>query len=160
MVKKRPKLSAAGAAKVSGPIQKRPRKLVGLGLHQDDHPLWRLAFVDLAHARWGWDNTSRDELVKILGFLKETERLTWRQIDDLKTGGHGRRGALHKFIPMENLCPDAQDALRDLELDDASDDWYRFRLGGLVRLWGVREGQFFFPVWWDPRHEVCPSADR
>jgi len=22
------------------------------------------------------------------------------------------------------------------------------------------EDGIFYPVWWDPRHEVCPSADR
>ncbi len=52
--------------------------------------------------------------------------------------------------------------IADLKLDDYDGNWFRFRLGNMERLWGVVEEEdgVFYPVWWDPRHEVCPSEDR
>jgi hypothetical protein len=159
MSKKRPKVSPA-TAKVVQAVAKKPKKISGLGVHGDDHPRWRLALVDLDHDRWSFGDADGADLQKILTFLREMEKLTWRQIWDLKTGGGRRRGALHKFIPMDGLCKEAQSSLLKLGLDDASDNWFRFRLGGRLRLWGVLDGQIFYPVWWDSRHEVCPGADR
>jgi|GEM_PF-1829434 len=160
MGNKKPRARPSAVAKVKAPVAKRPRKVAGLGVHGADHPLWRLSLVDHGHPRWGWGGASAEELLAVLAFLKEMEKLTWTEIWDLKTGSHRRRGALHKFIPIDDLCSDAQDGLLTLGLDDASDVWFRFRLGGTRRLWGVVEGNVFFPVWWDPRHEVCPGADR
>jgi hypothetical protein len=100
--------------------------------------------------------------VKIITFLTEMERLTWKQIREQMTGGERRRGAKHKSIPVDSLCSEAQARLRDLQLDD-SDELFRFRLGNMERLWGVLtpdNPRVFYPIWWDPDHKVCPSADR
>lgn len=45
--------------------------------------------------------------------------------------------------------------LQALRLDDF-DELFRFRLGNLPRLWGILDGDIFYPVWWDPDHEVYP----
>ena len=155
--KRQPKTSPVAALAVKG-VAKRPKKLAGLGVHGDDHPLWKFGLMDVEHARWGWGRATGLELGAILRFARDMEKLTWREIWDMKTGGERRRGALHKFIPVDSLCSEAQDGLLELGLDDASDVWFRFRLSGTRRLWGIVDGSIFFPVWWDPRHEVCPSA--
>jgi hypothetical protein len=100
------------------------------------------------------------EVVMVLKFLSEMEQLTWGEIWQQQAGGERRRGQKHKYIPMDHLCPEAQRSLGELELDDASDDWFRFRVSGARRLWGITEGHVFYPVWWDPRHEVCPNRDQ
>jgi hypothetical protein len=95
----------------------------------------------------------------ITAFLIQMEDLTWRQIWDQTTGG-GRRGAKHKFIPIASCTAEAQNRLGALGLEEHSDNWFRFRLGGERRLWGVLLEGHFFIVWWDANHEVCPGRDR
>lgn len=152
------KLPALAAKAVD--VRKAPRKLKGLGRHGDEHPVWRISLADFEHQRWGWQNAQPLEVGTVLRFLREMERLKWREIRAQLTGGDRRRGPKHKFIPMSSLCTEAQNALTDLKLDDANDVWFRFRLGNRQRLWGVIDGEVFYPVWWDPRHEVCPSIDQ
>ena len=36
----------------------------------------------------------------------------------------------------------------------------RLRLGGTQRLYGFLHGNVFHIVWWDPGHEIWPSARR
>lgn len=31
---------------------------------------------------------------------------------------------------------------------------------GLERIWGHRWDHVFYPIWWDPKHEVCPSTKK
>jgi len=107
------------------------------------------------HARWGWRQVSSEDVPGIVAFLSEMERLTWKEIFDQQTG-EGRRGQKHKFIPIDGCIHDAQSGLSDLEMDDESDSWFRFRLGGKKRLWGILKVPHFYPVWWDPEHEICP----
>jgi hypothetical protein len=102
---------------------------------------------------------SRADLLDIVQTLTAMERETWTEIR-AKITGNGRRGALNKFISMEDLCKDAQDRLNDLKLDEFSDNFFRFKLGNMKRLWGVVYDDIFFPVWWDRDHEVCPSEER
>jgi hypothetical protein len=87
------------------------------------------------------------------------ERLSWTEVRAMMAHGQRRGDNKHKFIPIEHLCGDAQRRLVELQLDDF-DQLFRFRLGNMERLWGVVEGGVFYPVWWDPQHKVCPSADR
>lgn len=110
---------------------------------------------------WGWAAASERDLRGILAFLQEMERLTWQEIRQHQTGTT-RRGPKHKYIPMGAVCAEAQGRIGELRLDDYDGSWFRFRLGNMERLWGVVEEDdgVFYPVWWDPRHEVCPSEGR
>jgi len=120
-----------------------PKRLLGIDNEPDGrHPLWRLSLLDLEHTEgWSWTLDEAD-LRKIVTFLAQMERLTWTQVRALMTGGR-RRGALHKFIPADHLCPIAQRRLVELKLDDF-EELFRFRLGNLERLWGViRDGVFY-----------------
>jgi hypothetical protein len=97
--------------------------------------------------------------MKIIAFLAEMERLTWHEIRSQLTGGNRRRGAKHKFIPVSSLCALAQARLVELTPDDF-EEMFRFRLGNMERLWGVILDGVFYPVRWDPGHQVCPSGNR
>jgi hypothetical protein len=140
-----------------------PRRLKGVaepGEAEDQHPMWRLSLLDHEFSgSWSWAITDAT-LINIVTFLTQMERLTWREVRQLQTGGR-RRGALHKNIPVDHLCSEAQRRLRELELDDF-DEMFRFRTGNMERLWGVLlpdNPRVFYPVWWDPDHKVCPGRD-
>jgi hypothetical protein len=143
-----------------GPAKPRPRCLQGVDDEPGkDHPTWRLALLDLEHdGDWSW-GLGEDALLKIVQFLRDMERLTWKEIWSQQTGGHRRRGAKHKFIPAGSLCTAAQNRLLERGLEEF-DELFRFRLGNMERLWGVIHLGIFYPVWWDPGHKVCPSGDR
>lgn len=145
------------AAKV--PAKPRPRCLQGIdGEPENGHPLWRMAFLDLTWTgEWSWQ-VEPSTVRKILAFLQDMERLTWTEIRAQLTGGYRRRGPKHKFIPADHLCEAAKRRLIELELDEF-DQLFRFRLGNMERLWGVVDGEVFYPVWWDPDHKVCPVKD-
>jgi hypothetical protein len=121
------------------------------------HPKWRLALLDLDHAgSWSWA-VDEDALKEIVAFLSEMEKLTWTEIRaqmfNSKKGSHRK----HHSMAPELLCPDAQRRLSVLRLDDV-DEIFRFRLGNKPRLWGVIDDDgIFYPVWWDPDHEVYPT---
>lgn len=125
-------------------------------------PTWGLTLFDRETAcEWASWPTESFELLKILSFLQDMERLTWLEIRSQMTGGNQRRGKKHKPIPVEDLIAEAQARLLELKLDDF-DEVFRFRLGNMERLWGVIpvDHHIFYPVWWDRDHKVCPSADR
>lgn len=142
-----------------------PRRLQGVavpGEMDEQHPVWRTSLLDRGHdGSWSWKITDQT-LVKIVDFLTEMERLTWREIRQQQAGGNRRRGPKHKPIPRNHLCKEAQDRLLELQLDDF-DELFRFRTGNMERLWGVLSSdspRIFYPIWWDPDHQVCPSKDQ
>lgn len=153
---KEPRVDRSAAADLSP--QKRP-KLSRLGFDAPERPSWRLALID-TEGPWAWSKADYKTQAKLLNFLREMEKLSWTEIRNQQAGGNRRRGQKHKYIPVDSCVPDAQRRLADLELDDYSDSWFRFRTGARERLWGIVEKDIFYPVWWDPDHEVCPSEER
>ncbi|MGH3565499.1 MAG: hypothetical protein ACRDRH_05605 [Pseudonocardia sp.] len=53
----------------------------------------------------------------------------------------------------------AQERLVKLEYDD-EDAISRLRITGKGRLYGFRRAERFYALWWDPEHEIWPSAKR
>jgi hypothetical protein len=106
---------------------------------------WRLGDAD-RNGPYAWSNMSSDVAAQVLGFLGEKDKLGW---------GESRA----KDIPTTQLCADAQRRLREIEKDD-QDRLVEFRLSGIERIWGVRDGHICHVLWWDPDHQVCPSELR
>jgi hypothetical protein len=126
---------------------------------EDQRPIWRFAWLDYG-GPWGWNHVTPGDFRLITDFLKEMEALSWREIWAQQTGGGSRRGAKHKFIPMGRCATEGQRRLRQLRLDEHNESWFRFRLGGELRLWGiVLEGQFYL-VWWETDHSLCEAEQR
>ncbi|MCP3798480.1 hypothetical protein NLX83_04325 [Allokutzneria sp. A3M-2-11 16] len=53
----------------------------------------------------------------------------------------------------------ALERLRELEYDDR-DQISRLRIDGPGRLYGFRERERFYVLWWDPEHEIWPSKKK
>ena len=62
-------------------------------------------------------------------------------------------------VPLGDLSSSARRRLEEIGLDDR-DDLICLRLGSLERIWGFLEQGVFHLVWWDPKHQVCPSAKK
>ena len=104
------------------------------------------------HEEWGWSKVSKEKLREILEKLGHWEKKTWAQVltED--------PDAQHD-VEVPRLIKDAQDRLKKIHLEDY-DSLFRFRFGGRERLWGIRQENIFYLLWWDPRHEVCPSTKK
>lgn len=62
-------------------------------------------------------------------------------------------------IPFNKIAREAQKRLKEKELDDL-EMLYSIRLSGKERIWGKRENEAFYIIWWDPNHTVCPVQKK
>lgn len=85
-------------------------------------------------------------LLDIQEKLKGFESMTWSEIE----------GKKHHFVTFESLSDTAKHRLRDLGMDDL-ESLFSLRVGGLPRIYGPRIGPVMKVLWWDPKHQACPS---
>lgn len=159
--KRVPTGAAQAPAFTKGAVPKRLAQFANSCPQLDSRPSWRFSLADTAtDSPWVWGGFDEACAVKIFKLAVEMEKLAWREVQSQNTGG-AKGGLRNKAIPVENLSSEAQNRLVALNLDDV-DELFRFRLGNLERLWGIRLGDpwVFYPLWWDPNHQVCPSVPR
>ncbi|MBC3185082.1 hypothetical protein H7347_00545 [Corynebacterium sp. zg-331] len=90
----------------------------------------------------------------LLKFLDDVSGKTWQECEN-ETSGRHKRNHYHDVTDL------ADDARRRLQyLDDSEEQVFRFRLDGTGRLWGVRSGDLFRILWYDPEHAVYPVGKR
>jgi hypothetical protein len=128
---------------------KRPRRLpAGRPTSENPTVIWGTSYVDLG-GPWGWGRIAVGALRHVLEFMNNLEACRPGEVF----------GARHKLIPLGSLCSEAQSRLAELELDDLDGLW-ELRVSGRERIWGHRDDHVFYPIWWDPHHEVCPSGKK
>lgn len=129
--------------------EKRPKRSpLGDPLAPEPTVTFGLSLVDL-EGPWGWSRIAVSALDRVLKFMHGLETMRPTEIF----------GTRSKFIALDAICPEAYKRLETLELDDRDGLW-ELRVSGRERIWGDRQEQIFYPVWWDPRHEVCPSKKK
>ena len=98
---------------------------------------------------WAWSNMTAQEGKKFAAACKGWESMTPSEVF---------RASGNKPVSHNSMCSEAQARLLEIELDDH--EIWELRLSGKTRIWGVRERNVFYVVWWDPDHTVCPSRKR
>lgn len=89
-------------------------------------------------------------IVDIMEKLKHFESMTWGEID---------RNKKSHPMSLDKIAKGAQDRLRERELDDL-EMLYSLRLSGKERIWGKRENEAFYIIWWDPDHSIYPVQKK
>jgi hypothetical protein len=108
---------------------------------------WNLDKIDMA-GPFGWHQSDVASLLQtVFPRLKHFETMTWGQIPS--TGSHE--------IEVGDLCKEAQQRLRELDLEEY-DTLYSVRVQGKLRVFGIKDRALLRVLWWDPEHQVCPSA--
>jgi hypothetical protein len=132
------------------PATSEKRPFVGAPSLKDSAELlsWRFAIAD-PDGPWAWANCQPDDLVDILAKLGAREQSKWAQL-------HRKH---NHSVTIDQLSPAAQRRLREINQDDAA-ELYTMRLTGERRVWGILHGSCMYLLWWDPRHEVCPSPKK
>lgn len=125
---------------------KRPRIDPALQNLHLSNPVWQIGVMDL-DGRWGWRSVEPDAFFEdILPKIQNFESMKWPDILNRKN---------HE-IKVEDITVEAQKRLAELKLDDF-ENLVSLRLTGPKRIWGIKIGNIFKILWWDPAHEVYPS---
>lgn len=98
---------------------------------------------------WGWRNFEGLQIQEFLQRVFECQKLTWQTLRD--NGAHS--------VDVATLVSDAQKRLKHIKKEDL-EHLYSLRLSGRKRIWGIKEGNILWLLWWDPNHEVCPSHKK
>ncbi|MBA4549241.1 hypothetical protein H1R82_10585 [Thermoactinomyces intermedius] len=89
-----------------------------------------------------WD-LSKPELMRLMDFFKQAERLTWGEI--IKQRKRGLRYDSRSTNEIKYKLPD--DLSEDLTL-------IHLAMSGRGRVWGFRDGRIFHVIWFDKDHKV------
>ena len=89
--------------------------------------------------------------------LRNFETMTWANI--IQQSGGGSSGTNSHPVKVASLASDAKKRLAEISQDDV-EELFSLRLDGRKRIWGKREGRTLKILWYDPKHEVCPSTTR
>ncbi len=112
------------------------------------HPEFRTEQMD-KEGPWGWNQFDSLQIQEVFQKILESQKLTWQ---DLRNNGS-------HFVDIRDLCSQAQKRLVQLQKEDL-DQLFSLRLTGRKRIWGIKEGNIFWLLWWDPEHQVCPSQKK
>jgi hypothetical protein len=111
---------------------------------------WRVSEIDW-EGPWGWMHATGAELLKhIVPRLHNLESMTWGEVEGA-TGSH--------FVEVTAIESDARQRLVDIGKDEQA-RLFSVRITGEMRLWGIRDIAILRVLWWDPKHEVCPSFKK
>lgn len=111
---------------------------------------WRFCHVD-HDSPWAFDKMDAPTLIWLMGRLSNFESMTVNEMfnNGEEPGKHYDVAAL----PTRR----SRDRLEEMGLGDMT-RISRLRLGGKPRLYGFLVANVFHVVWWDPEHEIWPSA--
>lgn len=112
------------------------------------HPEFRADQLD-RQGPWGWDHFDTSEIQEVFQKIFETQKLTWH---DLRNNGS-------HFVDRVALSSEAQKRLVQIKNDDL-DQLFSLRLTGRKRIWGIKEQNIIWILWWDPQHTACPSNKK
>lgn len=139
--------------KVKYEPQKRDKKPVVSSqfVSDDSGPIvWSFLLIDCC-GPWGFDSICRNEFHSLItSSFKDKEGISWAKLKS-DTGSHN--------VLISKLIKEAKERLMELRIDDR-DELFSMRFTGKKRVWGIRDGNVFKVLWWDPKHEICPSEKR
>lgn len=105
-----------------------------------------MEFVD----PFGWHSVDAASLDYIRSKLADFESMTWGQILNNENN--------HQ-IEVSRLCREARERLEEMRQYDL-EEVLSLRLSGPERVFGILSEGVCSLIWWDPKHQVCPSPRR
>jgi len=115
---------------------------------ENGRPSFRADRMDV-DGPWHWGNLESIHLQAFLQKIFDSQHLTWQELHE--KGCHS--------VCVSELVSDAQKRLQKIGQDDL-DELYSLRLTGKQRVWGIKERNIFWLLWWDPTHSICPSLKK
>ena len=63
-------------------------------------------------------------------------------------------------LKESSLSNEAMDRVKAKHLEEYLNSIFSFALENKLHIVGIRENEDFHVLWYDPEHEICPSAKR
>ena len=82
--------------------------------------------------------------------IQDRENATWHELDTA-TRSNGKSNS-HNIL-VTDLCKEARDRLDELKYEIS--ELYSLRLGGTLRIFGIRIYNYLKVIWFDTGHEIC-----
>jgi len=119
--------------------------------------IWRFHRVDKG-GRFAFDIEKLDHKL-ILDKLLAYSTMTWQEVEKAT---HDKGKSKNHVVndAQENISKEAWQRLEAMHLEDEADSLFSFALNNLVRIWGLKLGDEFHVLWYDPRHEVFPTKNN
>jgi len=120
-------------------------------------PVWIFTNVDMA-GKFAFD-IHRDDFqhLEVMEKMICYSNMTWGEI---KQQTHHDGKSKHHHLQYKALSKKSQERLTAKGLEEAIDALFSFALNGTLRIIGIREEERFKVLWYDPKHEVCPSHKK
>jgi len=107
---------------------------------------WNTDTIDIG-GKWSWNDINPKIWFRHICPAKHAfSKMRWSEIV----------GDRHHSIDVNKIMSEAQKRLIHIEQDDV-DVLYSLAIGSKPRIWGIRDRNVFKVLWWDPKHEICPS---
>lgn len=117
----------------------------------------RFDLLDFEHDLWGWEKLSSDQYIHFLKFIRSLEKQSWAEIK-LTAGGRSH-GTNNHALEIAKFNKEAQKRLHELNLDMIiGDTLFSLRVNNVTRVYGVRNEEYFRPIWHDPYHDQPEKA--
>ena len=143
------KLNKSPARKFEPSSEKIPRTRVAIEQIKDLPVAWHIKSLD-REGPWCWKDIDASTLWSVIhSKLANFETMKWSEI----------LGNRHHEIRKDSLIAKARSRLEEINQDDV-DVLVSLHLDGKKIIWGIREYNILKILWWDPKHNVCPSSKR
>jgi hypothetical protein len=116
--------------------------------YSNQYPSWSFRRMDI-NGPWCFYKDGANHIKTIIEGLRPYEDKLWKEIP----------GDRDHAIKRKSLCQKAQNRLKEIGLDD-TEEVFSIHLGSLPRVIGIRDGAVLRLLWWDIKHEVCPSHKK
>jgi hypothetical protein len=146
MSKNSKKISKQPLAKTTPTCDKTPR--AALTPNANSQPDFRADLMDV-EGPWHWSELKAIHIQDLLQKIFQSQKLTWQELYN-----HGCHS-----VYVSDLISEAQQRLREIGQDDL-DELYSLRLTGKQRIWGIKERNILWLLWWDPLHSICQCPKK
>lgn len=119
----------------------------------NEAPKWAFSRVD--KEMW---KIHDDFMEYLLGKLIDFEQITWGEILRTTRNSKSSNNTSSHNIPIDRLIKDAQNRLEELNIYE--DELFSLSLDNKKRLWGILDSGVLRIIWYDPKHEICPSHKK
>lgn len=146
-MKKKPRVPFSALEGIKS--SKHPR--ISANISDDENiPDFRAGKMDTG-GKWGWHNSNilTLDMKEFLEKIFEHQKLSWQALRN--NGSHD--------VELDQIIPEARKRLEEIEQDEIA-QLYSLRLSGKKRMWGIKDNNVFWILWWDPNHEICPSLKK
>jgi len=99
-------------------------------------------------SKWYWGSIRNQHpcVLEVMAKLGSFSNMTWNDVYADRKIGHQ--------VPVQSMCPEAAKRLDQISND--YDELWELLIDGGGRLWGWKDGLYFYALWWDPDHQVYP----